>query len=416
MEVNKKIWPILSVSSIRDRIDTNPDYQRPAVWTLSQKELLIDTILRGYDIPKIYLRQTSKNPDKYEVIDGQQRLRTIFEFLEGKFALGKYAEKIDGHEVINLKYKDSKNKNILNDDLKIKIDTYQLDIVILTNTNDDEVREMFLRFQNGTTLKAQEKRNAMPGKMRDFIKKLSKHEFFKKVNFKNSRFTFDHISSQFTKIEIEGEACNIKSADLDKMYIEQKNFNHNSKEAKKVIQVLEYMNKCFLEKTPELERYSVVSLYILFSHLIEKYSFKELTHKQMRDWFINFEKYRIEQNALDQEEQDQEMIVYHEKISHSTDAVDSLKSRHEILFKNFLIKFPTLSLKDNTRSFSHHQRLAIYRRDGGKCKLKIKCSGEKCSWDNWEADHIKAWDKGGATTVKNGQVACPKCNKTKGNR
>ena len=40
---------LLSVCGHKNRIDTNPDFQRPAVWSLGQKQLLIDTILRGYD-------------------------------------------------------------------------------------------------------------------------------------------------------------------------------------------------------------------------------------------------------------------------------------------------------------------------------------------------------------------------------
>jgi len=53
----QKPWPLATINGIRSRIDTNPDYQRPAVWSISQKRLLIDTILRGYDIPKIYWRK-----------------------------------------------------------------------------------------------------------------------------------------------------------------------------------------------------------------------------------------------------------------------------------------------------------------------------------------------------------------------
>ena len=48
----------------------------------------------------------------------------------------------------------------------------------------------------------------------------------------------------------------------------------------------------------------------------------------------------------------------------------------------------------------HEQRLAIYRRDGGLCKIALKCKGDKCEWDNWAADHIKPWFKGGKTTVE----------------
>ena len=62
MEMNKKPWPITTANGWKENIDTNPDYQRPAVWSTSQKQLLMDTILRGYDIPKLYLRQISKQP------------------------------------------------------------------------------------------------------------------------------------------------------------------------------------------------------------------------------------------------------------------------------------------------------------------------------------------------------------------
>jgi hypothetical protein len=58
----------------------------------------------------------------------------------------------------------------LPDDLRLRFDTYNVNVVIISDTDEDEVREMFLRLQNGTTLKAQERRNAMPGKMRDFVK------------------------------------------------------------------------------------------------------------------------------------------------------------------------------------------------------------------------------------------------------
>ena len=43
METSKKPWPLITVFGIRTKVDTNPDYQRPAVWTRSQKQLLVDT-------------------------------------------------------------------------------------------------------------------------------------------------------------------------------------------------------------------------------------------------------------------------------------------------------------------------------------------------------------------------------------
>lgn len=409
MELNKKPWPLSTVFGIKERINTNPDYQRPAVWSLTQKRLLLDTILRGYDIPKMYWRKISKNPDKYEVVDGQQRLRAIWEFMEGKYHLGKDAESIDSFDLKKATYN---KENPLPDDLRLTLDTYTLDVIIMTDTDDDEVREMFLRLQNGTTLKAQEKRNAMPGNMRDYIKTMSSHPFFENCKFDNSRFTYDLITAQMMKIELSGEPCNIKNADLNKMYINYKNFNKSCREAKKLKQSLDFLLKCFPEKTPELERYSVISLYLLISHLLERYVIKD-KFKIISKWFIDFESYRREQKKQDIDTCDPEIISYHEKTSHSTDSIDSLEWRHEYLLRMLLEANPNIELKDNCRLFSNEQRLAIYRKDKGLCQLKLKCKGKKCNWDNWDADHIIPWSKGGKTTVENGQVACPSCNRAK---
>ena len=68
------------------------------------------------------------------------------------------------------------------------------------------------------------------------------------------------------------------------------------------------------------------------------------------------------------------------------------------------------------RNFTHEQRLVIYNKNQGVCQLKIKCKGEKCNWDNWEADHIIPHSKGGKTILSNGQVACPSCNSAKSNK
>src|ERR1700693_4363354 len=65
MKTSKKPWPLSSTYGIRERINTNPDFQRPAVWNRSQKQLLVDTILRDYDVPKLYWRKVGTKPDKY---------------------------------------------------------------------------------------------------------------------------------------------------------------------------------------------------------------------------------------------------------------------------------------------------------------------------------------------------------------
>ena len=126
----------------------------------------------------------------------------------------------DGITIAGKKYSE------LDIDISTKLDTYTLDFEIITETSEEEVREMFLRLQNGTTLKAQEKRHAMPGNMRDFICNIVKHNFFQKsVNFNDTRFTFEHIAAQMTLLTINGTICNIKDADLNSMYEKKKEKN-----------------------------------------------------------------------------------------------------------------------------------------------------------------------------------------------
>jgi len=119
---------------IRERINTNPDYQRPAVWTKAQKQLLVDTILRDYDVPKLYWRKTGSKPDTYDVVDGQQRLRAVWEYFDGKFKLPKDADPINGDAVANCDYE------ALPDDVRMQLDVYPLDVVIIDDTDEDEIR------------------------------------------------------------------------------------------------------------------------------------------------------------------------------------------------------------------------------------------------------------------------------------
>ena len=70
----------------------NPEYQRGSVWTPVQKKKLVDSVLRGYPIPLIYLhhiRQTAGKlvSERYEIIDGQQRINALSDFHDGAFKL-----------------------------------------------------------------------------------------------------------------------------------------------------------------------------------------------------------------------------------------------------------------------------------------------------------------------------------------
>lgn len=389
------------------KINLTPDFQRVGpVWSRPQKRHLIDTILRDMDIPKIYLRDVSGGEYDYEVIDGQQRLRAILDFCHEKFPTE--AAEIDGEEIPETYY------GKLEGDLLHRVDAYNLSVVIIREATDDEVEDMFLRLQDGSPLNAQERRNAISGTVRDFAREMAKHAFFGHCGFNDHRLAFAHVASQMMLLELGGGECNIKKPDLEKMY-RGGNFGESSVEAREVAKTLECLHKAFPDKTPELEKFNAVSMFLLFRYLRKHFAIAG-REEEIGKWFVDFETYRKEESGMPTDERENELVEYQEKTRHATDSEDSLSYRQKVLRGRLLVAIPDLQPLDKQRVFTDDQRRAIWRRDQGICQIKDKCNGVKCEWDaSWHADHIKPWSKGGETTVANGQVACAACNLAKGN-
>src|SRR6266540_1582151 len=72
---------------LRDQsLNMKPPYQRNPVWQISQKAYLIDSILRGYPVPELYLQTitSATGDEQHIVVDGQQRVRACLEFLNNE--------------------------------------------------------------------------------------------------------------------------------------------------------------------------------------------------------------------------------------------------------------------------------------------------------------------------------------------
>lgn len=77
----------------RDRYEI-PDWQREEVWDVGKKQTLVDSILRRWKLPKFYFLKTSEEPEEFEVVDGQQRLTSIFEFFDNELPLSSKSTKL----------------------------------------------------------------------------------------------------------------------------------------------------------------------------------------------------------------------------------------------------------------------------------------------------------------------------------
>src|ERR1700730_5192958 len=68
-----------------DKLYVNRRYQRKLVWTLEEKQKLIESILKRYPVPAILLAEREESPGTYEIIDGLQRLHAIVTFIDTSF-------------------------------------------------------------------------------------------------------------------------------------------------------------------------------------------------------------------------------------------------------------------------------------------------------------------------------------------
>ena len=78
-------------------IDLNPPYQRNFIWSTNDQKELIDSIIRGFPLPNFFLYE--KNDGKYEMVDGQQRTTTIYNFAKSKITSSNKSGKIKINEV-----------------------------------------------------------------------------------------------------------------------------------------------------------------------------------------------------------------------------------------------------------------------------------------------------------------------------
>ncbi|MBL4781951.1 MAG: DUF262 domain-containing protein [Porticoccaceae bacterium] len=143
--------------SENDQLELSPKFQRRSVWNDTARSFLMDTIIEGKPIPKVFIRQIL-NPQTRksvrEVVDGQQRLRTILSFMKDGFVISKKHNKKYGGLYFS-------ELNQANDDIQSQILNYEISVDILVNMSDPDVLDVFSRLNSySVTLNDQEKINA----------------------------------------------------------------------------------------------------------------------------------------------------------------------------------------------------------------------------------------------------------------
>jgi len=391
----------------KKRINFEPEYQRGFIWKKPQKELFIDSLFLGYDIPKIYFHENRKEDTKYDVVDGQQRLLTIHEFLTGKTKLPSESDPINNEPLSN-KYFDN-----LSDDLQMEFLNLSLDVVILnTEYTQDDIEDMFLRYQNGEPLNAAEKRKAIPGDFKIVVSELANHKIFEKCGFTNKRDAYQDAVAKILHIRFADKFTSITPAAIKRTYLNNASITLNNPNITAVKKCFNFLNSAFKTGSvgnPRWKKFAFLTLTELTYYLLENYAVKDFKN-QIAKAYMDFESNRISNSELEEEEQNQTLSSYTDAARGDSPAQQEY--RFSTLLNYILSEVPEIPTKDPNRSFTNEQRVAIYHRYEGLCQ---ECK-EKIDFSNFHADHIIPHSKGGKTTISNGQVLCSQCNLKKGSQ
>ncbi len=255
-------WSVEKLYKERTHISF-PEYQRqPNLWSTEKKGLLIDSILKDIDIPKLYFYLADK--DSYEVVDGQQRLWAIWEFLDDI-----YSYKSDGK---------LKKFSALTHAQKAAIKDYKMQVTMIEEADDEYLRQLFLRLQLGLLLITGEKLHAASGAMKELVfTKLASHGFIENVGIPARRYAKETLCAQiclnsFTREKLKTFA-RTRYEDLLHFFKEYehpqgKDLDFFKDKGKKISGVMDDLWVAFGDRAKQLKNRSyILSVYLFFEEL-----------------------------------------------------------------------------------------------------------------------------------------------------
>ena len=420
MRINKLDWSPYFLNSMRDKINKKPQYQRAEVWSPRKKIRLIDSIFRGFDIPKFYVA-SSEEPYDYEVVDGQQRMTAILDFMDGKLEITGSFEKWG--KLSGKKFQD------ISSGMNRYFGNFPLHFVLLDEVEEGEIEELFIRLQEGVPASPAEKRNAILGNMRDFVADLAEtNSFFKYSRIPSARFKWHDYTAHVLRLELSEGPTDVSGKALTNMYRNEDEFPMNGKVAKKVKRVFNYLLKGIRAKTgrkplPELsKKWPFVDVYWLTSCFLNEYNMTDL-QLSLIEFFIEFENIRSKARRADDESLargdfwHRQLFKYLQAFRSEGNKRVKVKHRHEA-YRLYALKYFSDTGIDlvplhGRRRFTEAERIIVWRKDGQTCQ---ECGKDELSLEEIEADHIVPHSKGGQTILSNAQCLCVECNRKKGNK
>ncbi len=414
-----EMWEQYSLKNV----DLQPKYQRRLVWPFKNKVYLIDSILQGLPLPKFFMQivvDSDTGKTMYAMVDGQQRLSTIFEFIKGKtndnrdFVLTK---KNHPEPEKFLKDLEGKTFSTLTKDLQQKFWLYKLSMEELTEAEEAEIKDMFVRLNlSNFKLNSQELRNALfQGEFKKMAYTLAEEfeeEYYLRYKILSISNIKRMIDAEFTS-ELLGamlKGITNKKDETDNIYgfydiMEEDDVRECKKKFRAVFSTIKKILGEDLSTTRFNNRNDYYSLfYLIYTFLYKKnYKIESKVYPEMKKILIELS-INANENATNPD-----ILKYYQKTVQGGDTESSRKYRDNYLTS---LLEPLCLDRDPKRTFSEFERQFLWHKSVEKkcgiCNLVIS------NYSDCEIDHFTPWTNGGRTDLTNGQISHSLCNRKKG--
>ena len=345
------------VTAFAGKLDVRPPYQREFVYKEKERNLVIDTVKRGFPLNTMYWNV--KDDGTFEILDGQQRTISICEYVTNQFSVPH-----DGRP---------KKFNRLPADVQRTILDYKLDIYHCKGDESERIDWFEIINIRGAQLTHQEILNAVyPGPWTSDARRK-----FSKRNCPAADIGKNYMSGQYIRQDYMHTVLKWISNDDVKGYMNEHCKDDNADKLWLYFEkVISWAKLIFGETNINTEMKSVP-----WGRLFNVYGEEDLDSEQIRSEVLSL---------FNNKNVTSKVGIY-------TYVLDG-KEKH-------------LSI----RQFDAADKLTAFNNQGGVCIAPDGCE-KVFEFNEMEGDHIKAWNRGGTTEFDNLQMLCRECNRMKGDK
>lgn len=264
----------------------HPVQRSGSQWGLLQKSLLIHSMLAGYPVPPLYLLKSKKGQDTiYDALDGKQRVTSIFDFIEGGYALhgGTPEVEMDGtvYDLANMTFEE------LGEECRDEILSYRFSIFCLEDATDEEVEEIFKRLNNSTPLSPIQKcRSELGLELSAWAKEVCQRDFFQHAIYLTvaqlrREADLEVLLQTMLLLDARHEDYDYKAISAKEVtkYCKHIRGNYNADKRNMIEEIVDYLGEAFPDKHKFLRKSNVPMIMVLtkiaLEHDITPSEFKE---------------------------------------------------------------------------------------------------------------------------------------------